>query len=124
MAASGKKTRETGELRSAVKSAVSGYLFKHTKRSPMVIRFSMTTTMPSSARIFRSRSTTAPTSPTPLPIYDKSDPLHVSGHACQEELKIIHALTTLEAKVVTMMRCLQPVKSRSKVLPTMDSLMV
>jgi len=26
-------------------------------------------------------------------IYDKSDPLHVSGHACQEELKIIHALT-------------------------------
>ena len=37
MAAIGKKTRETGELRSAVKSAVSGYLFKHTKRSPMVI---------------------------------------------------------------------------------------
>ena len=26
-------------------------------------------------------------------VYDKSDPLHVSGHACQEELKIIHALT-------------------------------
>ena len=26
-------------------------------------------------------------------IYDKSDPLHVSGHACQEEQKIIHALT-------------------------------
>src|SRR5699024_9129419 len=26
-------------------------------------------------------------------IYNKSDPLHVSGHACQEELKIIHALT-------------------------------
>ena len=26
-------------------------------------------------------------------IYDKSDPLPVSGHACQEELKIIHALT-------------------------------
>ena len=25
-------------------------------------------------------------------IYNKSDPLHVSGHACQEELKIIHAL--------------------------------
>ncbi len=25
-------------------------------------------------------------------IYDKADPLHVSGHACQEELKIIHAL--------------------------------
>ena len=29
--------RDMGELRSAVKSAVSGYLFKHTKRSPMVI---------------------------------------------------------------------------------------
>ena len=26
-------------------------------------------------------------------VYDRSDPLHVSGHACQEELKIIHALT-------------------------------
>ena len=26
-------------------------------------------------------------------VYDKSDALHVSGHACQEELKIIHALT-------------------------------
>ena len=26
-------------------------------------------------------------------IYDRSDMLHVSGHACQEELKIIHALT-------------------------------
>ena len=26
-----------GELRSAVKSAVSSYLFKNTKRSPMVI---------------------------------------------------------------------------------------
>ena len=26
-------------------------------------------------------------------IYDKADLLHVSGHACQEELKIIHALT-------------------------------
>ena len=25
-------------------------------------------------------------------VYDKSDMLHVSGHACQEELKIIHAL--------------------------------
>ena len=25
-------------------------------------------------------------------VYDRSDPLHVSGHACQEELKIIHAL--------------------------------
>ena len=29
--------RDTGELRGAVKSAVSGYLFKHTRRSPMVI---------------------------------------------------------------------------------------
>mgnify|MGYP002294941794 FL=1 len=26
-------------------------------------------------------------------IYDRADMLHVSGHACQEELKIIHALT-------------------------------
>ena len=26
-------------------------------------------------------------------VYDRSDPLHVSGHACQEELKIVHALT-------------------------------
>ena len=26
-------------------------------------------------------------------IYDKLEGLHVSGHACQEELKIIHALT-------------------------------
>ena len=26
-------------------------------------------------------------------MYDKADMLHVSGHACQEELKIIHALT-------------------------------
>ena len=26
-------------------------------------------------------------------VYNKSDMLHVSGHACQEELKIIHALT-------------------------------
>ncbi len=26
-------------------------------------------------------------------VYDKSEGLHVSGHACQEELKIIHALT-------------------------------
>ena len=26
-------------------------------------------------------------------VYDRSDILHVSGHACQEELKIIHALT-------------------------------
>ena len=31
---------------------------------------------------------------------------------------------TLEAKVVTMIRCLQPVKSRSKVRPTIFSLMV
>ena len=36
-AALGKGGRDTGELRGAVKSAVSGYLFKHTKRSPMVI---------------------------------------------------------------------------------------
>ena len=27
-------------------------------------------------------------------VYDKADMLHVSGHACQEELKIIHALAT------------------------------
>ena len=33
----GKRSRDMGELRGAVKSAVSGYLFKHTKRSPMVI---------------------------------------------------------------------------------------
>ncbi len=26
-------------------------------------------------------------------VYDKSEGLHVSGHACQEELKLIHALT-------------------------------
>ena len=26
-------------------------------------------------------------------VYDKADMLHVSGHACQEELKILHALT-------------------------------
>ena len=26
-------------------------------------------------------------------VYNKADMLHVSGHACQEELKIIHALT-------------------------------
>jgi ribonuclease J len=32
-----KNAKDLGELRSAVKSAVSGYLFKHTKRSPMVI---------------------------------------------------------------------------------------
>ena len=36
-AALGKGGRDTGELRGAVKSAVSGYLFKHTRRSPMVI---------------------------------------------------------------------------------------
>ncbi len=33
----GKRSRDMGELRGAVKPAVSGYLFKHTKRSPMVI---------------------------------------------------------------------------------------
>ncbi len=32
-----KRTRDDGELRGAVKSAVSNYLFKNTKRSPMVI---------------------------------------------------------------------------------------
>ena len=32
-----KRSRDDGELRSAVKSAVSSYLFKNTKRSPMVI---------------------------------------------------------------------------------------
>ena len=32
-----KRSRDDGELRSAVKSAVSNYLFKTTKRSPMVI---------------------------------------------------------------------------------------
>ena len=37
LAAIGKKSRDMNELRGAVKSAVSGYLFKHTKRSPMVI---------------------------------------------------------------------------------------
>ena len=37
LSAIGKTGRDMGELRSAVKSAVSGYLFKHTKRSPMVI---------------------------------------------------------------------------------------
>ena len=37
LAAIGKNSRDMGELRGAVKSAVSGYLFKHTKRSPMVI---------------------------------------------------------------------------------------
>ena len=34
---SGRRGRDTGELRSAIKNAVSGYLFKTTKRSPMVI---------------------------------------------------------------------------------------
>ena len=33
----GKNSRDMGELRGGVKSAVSNYLFKHTKRSPMVI---------------------------------------------------------------------------------------
>ena len=37
MAVIDKRGRDLGELRGAVKSAVSGYLFKHTKRSPMVI---------------------------------------------------------------------------------------
>ena len=32
-----KRSRDDGELRGAVKSAVSNYLFKNTKRSPMVI---------------------------------------------------------------------------------------
>lgn len=32
-----KRSRDDGELKGAVKSAVSGYLFKNTKRSPMVI---------------------------------------------------------------------------------------
>ena len=32
-----KRGRDDGELRGAVKSAVSSYLFKNTKRSPMVI---------------------------------------------------------------------------------------
>lgn len=33
----GRRSRDTGELRGAIKSAVSNYLFKATKRSPMVI---------------------------------------------------------------------------------------
>jgi len=37
LAALSKDSRDTGELRGAVKAAVSGYLFKHTRRSPMVI---------------------------------------------------------------------------------------
>ena len=32
-----KRSRDEGELRGVVKSAVSSYLFKNTKRSPMVI---------------------------------------------------------------------------------------
>ena len=32
-----KRSRDDGELRGAVKSAVSSYLFKNTKRSPMII---------------------------------------------------------------------------------------
>ena len=32
-----KRSRDTGELRGAIKSAVSSYLFKVTKRSPMVL---------------------------------------------------------------------------------------
>jgi ribonuclease J len=32
-----KRARDDGELRGVVKSAVSSYLFKNTKRSPMVI---------------------------------------------------------------------------------------
>ena len=37
LSALGKGGRDSAELRSSVKSAVSGYLFKHTRRSPMVI---------------------------------------------------------------------------------------
>ena len=37
MSALGKGGRDAAELKGAVKSAVSGYLFKHTRRSPMVI---------------------------------------------------------------------------------------
>ena len=37
LSALGKGGRDAAELKSSVKSAVSGYLFKHTKRSPMVI---------------------------------------------------------------------------------------
>ena len=110
----------------------------------------MTTTMPSSARIFRSRRTTAPTSPTPLPS-TKSLPLEqqvlVTTGSQGEEMSALYRMAfsqhkqidvgpgdrasitcwirwTLEAKVVTMIRCLQPLNKRSKVLPTMDSLMV
>jgi ribonuclease J len=32
-----KRSRDDGELKGAVKSAISAYLFKNTKRSPMVI---------------------------------------------------------------------------------------
>ena len=34
---SGRRSRDDGELKGAVKAAVSGYLFKNTRRSPMVI---------------------------------------------------------------------------------------
>ncbi len=32
-----RRPRDDGELRGAVKAAVSGYLYKNTRRSPMVI---------------------------------------------------------------------------------------
>ena len=37
MSVRGRRGRDMGELRGAIKSAVSNYLFKNTKRSPMVI---------------------------------------------------------------------------------------
>ena len=37
MSVSRKRSRDEGELRGVVKAAVSNYLFKTTKRSPMVI---------------------------------------------------------------------------------------
>ena len=37
LTAIGKKGRDIGEIRSVVKTAVSNYLFKNTKRSPMII---------------------------------------------------------------------------------------
>ncbi|MBR0311872.1 MAG: ribonuclease J, partial [Oscillospiraceae bacterium] len=37
MSVKGRRGRDMGELRGAIKSAVSNYLFKTTKRSPMVI---------------------------------------------------------------------------------------
>ena len=37
LSALGKGGRDAAELKGSVKSAISGYLFKHTKRSPMVI---------------------------------------------------------------------------------------